>query len=328
MVAEDDEVKMEQPEHGDGSFSTNSSITMTAATQWLSQALGGGADPVTASAIWMLLQSQAERRHDDDNNHHHNAIVTPHETLLGCASLQVHFQNSSSHLSHVATTWAAVLQQLVPLVRVVDLSELTAPYQSSGRLHPNVLQLPAGSVLIVTCPNSSGQQPEWSSLKQQRQTLQSLCQGHRLPYCFDGGCRIAFEADYRILVLTSGSEPLFDFGCTLQVHCGPPRAVSAAPPQLARHLRRHLAQGRALGNVSVPPAVLERAQHDFLQRRATNRAATGEREFHQWLTLTRLHARSRAVTEATPDDWEAALHLHQALRATMTLDAANAGSPA
>ena len=130
--------------------------------------------------------------------------------------------------------------------------------------------------------------------------------------------------------MTSGSsetnmEQQFALGCALQVQCGStttPTVVApppAAPTVLATRLLRHyLAQARARGNVLVPRDVLDRAQHDFLQRRITHRAVTGERELHQWLTLTRLHARSRAAAVATLADWEAALRIHQAMRATTT----------
>ena len=81
------------------------------------------------------------------------------------------------------------------------------------------------------------------------------------------------------------------------------------------HFRTALAECRALQRVGFSdPTVLERAQTDFLEQRSTTRKTAGapipqEADFHRWLTLTRLQARSRQSTSATVGDWERALAL-------------------
>jgi Mini-chromosome maintenance replisome factor len=71
-------------------------------------------------------------------------------------------------------------------------------------------------------------------------------------------------------------------------------------------------------SISLSPALLERAQADFLQRRAAHRDLVGEDEFHRWLTLTRLQARSRMRSLASVEDWTAALVAHDAMQASLS----------
>jgi hypothetical protein len=76
-------------------------------------------------------------------------------------------------------------------------------------------------------------------------------------------------------------------------------------------------------NIALSAAVLDKAQQDFIQRRATarntNRPAVTERDFHRWLTLTRLQARSRQARMAEVEDWSLALTLDDAMVASLQL---------
>ena len=89
-------------------------------------------------------------------------------------------------------------------------------------------------------------------------------------------------------------------------------------------------------NVSLTNSVLKLAQKDFIQRRTMARKAgqdesamVREEDFHRWLTLTRLEARSRngsspktsgkrgyriCGVEATAQDWERALAIDDAMK--------------
>jgi pyruvate carboxylase len=83
-------------------------------------------------------------------------------------------------------------------------------------------------------------------------------------------------------------------------------------------------------SISLPKSLLERAQKDFITLRKNNRSSTlrdiEERDFHKWLLLTRLQARSRigerrstiieTSSMAKVEDWENALRLDEALQAS------------
>ena len=74
---------------------------------------------------------------------------------------------------------------------------------------------------------------------------------------------------------------------------------------------------------------MSQAEKDFVERRVANRsdnnsnsntAEIGEEDFHRWLNVTRLQARSRgfdstASPEASLGDWEAALMLDDKTKA-------------
>ena len=96
-------------------------------------------------------------------------------------------------------------------------------------------------------------------------------------------------------------------------------------------------RGERVSNICLPQELLQRAQHDFVQRRKGNRCQlqdyqtsgpkiieTTENDFHRWLTLTRLQRRSRLVTTesvsgqvahvAGIEDWEASLSLDDSMK--------------
>eukprot|EP00536_Pseudo-nitzschia_multiseries_P002931 jgi/Psemu1/301683/fgenesh1_kg.41_\ len=175
--------------------------------------------------------------------------------------------------------------------------------------------------------------------------IHELVQHHRVPYRFEGGVRIPFEADYRIILVTTQTRA---FPCTLSAVTGsvcssamvtddepslPPAKGSAGP-----ELRELLVNGRsAMRNhcsLQFSTPLLERAQKDFLKRRrryyespeSESSTLPGEDDFHRWLTLTKLETknrRSRGVDpgegggEPSVQDWEAALQLDDELRQTV-----------
>lgn len=321
---------------------------------------------LVAQALWMLLNSQAERNGSDQS-----VVVTPMETILGCASLRINLALALN--GGVAPTacgnatmdrFIAVLRRLVPVVKVISITTdalatdyLAAPSRvTPGRLSQTALQLPAGSVLVLDIrhlPPSNRLSPQYLSSRQWTnwQTIRDLCRHHRIQYSFEGGMRIPFDADYRIIVVSNDdvaiANTMSPLSCALNVQWqhamdsleavgdfGKPQSVT---DQTLSNLREYLRQCRqslpiepttintgsiaAPKNVKLAPVVLERAQSDFLQRRAAHREAVGEVDFHRWLTLTRLHARSRMSKTAVISDWTAALALDDAMRATMQTSA-------
>ena len=254
-------------------------------------------------------------------------ITTPHDTTLGCASLHMALQDVTAcrtmqlQLQHV-------LSQIVPFVQVMDLSSssssssstgsffsdtvasvMTPPHKQQGRLQPTPLQMPMGSTLILNigdgsflkqcASNGSTNNNNNNNSLLLYQALQELTLHHRMPYRFDGGMQLYFEADVRVIVLstttsstTINSNDRTGFSllpCTLQVACqfSPQDGSNSSNSNSGSHdeanvhenetillqqVRHYLAKARcrkfqANNNIRLPQAVLEQAQKDFLERR-------------------------------------------------------------
>jgi hypothetical protein len=298
-----------------------------APVQALAKALSISETPATA--IWMTMVSMAERESLAESNTW-APVQTPNETTLGCASLGLVLPSQEACTAFASALYS-VLSQVAPVVHFLDvtndsLKDMRPPSKLHGRLTPTPLQLPKGATLIV---NVSAVQPGRLSGEdvETMQALQQLTQGHKLPYRFDGGIKIPFEADLRVIVLsTNVSKKLL--ACTLQAECN--YRAPAHPPSVAAlpAVRDALTSVRGKGethcpncNIALSAKVLERAQQDFIERRATarnaNRPAVTERDFHRWLTLTRLQARSRQGRTADVEDWNLALVLDDAMVASL-----------
>jgi hypothetical protein len=217
------------------------------------------------------------------------------------------------------------------------------PAKKLGRMDPTPLQLPKGSLLVINASAAAGLNPSQSSPAWQ--CLQELASQHKLVYNFEG-IPIAFEADVRILVLSTPTSQ-HSLPCALQ--CRSDDIVEGGSPVSLDELvalRCALALARSAGagsqsfrsgeyggsrrplstcptNIGFAPDVLERAQTDFMQRRQQARSSRGplanETDFHRWLTLTRLQARGRAASIAEIGDWEQALSRDDAMRASFQL---------
>eukprot|EP00555_Chaetoceros_dichaeta_P010627 CAMPEP_0198258226 /NCGR_PEP_ID=MMETSP1447-20131203/7718_1 /TAXON_ID=420782 /ORGANISM="Chaetoceros dichaeta, Strain CCMP1751" /LENGTH=131 /DNA_ID=CAMNT_0043945303 /DNA_START=144 /DNA_END=539 /DNA_ORIENTATION=- len=113
------------------------------------------------------------------------------------------------------------------------------------------------------------------------------------------------------------------------------------PLTIINRIRQYISKCRGSGksNIGLTPELLSRAQHDFVEQRKSNRhqlhdcgtaPISNEREiteddFHRWLTLTRLQARSRIGNlddsdrshgpfMATAEDWTASLRLDKLMK--------------
>jgi hypothetical protein len=274
-----------------------------------------------AGALWLSLLSMAER---EPMNDCWTPIVTPHDdTTLGCASLNMILPNPEA-CSHFQTLLVDVLSHILPQVHSINLTaqmlkELLLPRKNRGRLLPTPLQLSKGSTLIL---NASAL--ESLPKDQTLQALQELCSAHKIQYTFDGGFQIPFEADIRIIVLSVSK--CADLACTLQVRCNPGVPIAEDLTRLEQ-VRSFLSVCRRHGveemhnNIGFEPSVMVKAQEDFIKARVEareeQRPAPGERDFHRWLTLTRLFARSRKSKTAELEDWEQALLLDKAMGASL-----------
>ena len=314
-------------------------------------------------SVWLCLLSEAERRiseFDSDRDLPKIIRAGPAERALGCISLQLSTPDVASARSLYNDLAENLLPNLCPVVATIDLAERATGLSSfapqkdhNGRLKPCPLQLPKGSVLLVHYPSprigSSNVVPNNGSkgstqiqtgnnlLESNKSILHELVQHHKLPYRFEGGVTIPFEADYRVIVVTTQTQ---DLPCTLSAltstGSATPAPLVASPTKRSAcptkpELRELLAKGRSLKNnkdaLKFSSPLLERAQNDFLERRRKCHATSpgsplpGEDDFHRWLTMTRLQTKSRfsrdgTTTTAEPlaEDWEAALKLDDNLR--------------
>lgn len=305
-----------------------------------------------AETLFLTLVAKAERKQGE--------IQRGPEHALGCASLQL-VCPSDRAADRLYQQLHQFLHQVCPVMAGMDLTHTTysssttttadrlplgivsLPSKESGRLWANPWQLPPGATLLIRAPNAWNQHPTV------RPILEELCAQHHLAYKFEGGMKVPFDADYRIIVVSSSSSYLQNtIPCTLQLKMNDMVAAEDAETttmfptstEILQELRRALAQGRSHtggtsngtttdSNVGLPPSVLEQAQQDFLHRRGharrsqesssslttpTTTAMPEEADFHRWLTLTRLYARARGASTATTADWESALGLDDTIR--------------
>lgn len=278
-----------------------------------SAALG---NQTAAEALFVSLFSQAEREISRDEDAMAVPVKTPYDTTLGCASLNLVLPNVES-CNTAATYFQTLLQQVLPVVGRIDMNEkgIMSPVKVGAHLVPSPFQLPKGAVVIVVDNRLDDKVVPAETLE----ALQSMTNDHSVPYRFDGGMRFKFEADYRIIVLSPVDRANM-VPCTLTMILRKPVSISNRPAiseSDAVQFRSQLAKGRKT-NVGLGAEVLTLAQQDFVDRRQDARdletRLDGEEDFHRWLTLTRLYARSEGRDMATVSDWKNALRLDDAMR--------------
>jgi len=257
------------------------------------------ADPDLAEALWMTLLSKSERKLGKPSEP--PAMVRGPQHALGCASLHLQTSNSQGVFQHLQS----LLQQICPVLATLNRGQTrTAPMKVHGRMTPNPLQLPMGAVVLVHLDDSAN--------KSISDTLHDLVMQQRQPYTFDGGMKVQFDADYRVIVVSSENVQV---PCTLKLTVGDMELFSSSS---LLDLRSNLSRCHGLGNVALDQSVLDQAQEDFLKLRGEARklgeTLPGEDDFHRWLTITRLQARCRGSTQATVDDWKGALRLDRAIQ--------------
>lgn len=266
---------------------------------------------VAAEALLLTLLSTAEREPSTSSNRRCHPIRMPSGSTLGCASLQLTLD--TLELCHTLRhRLAQVLPQLMPIVASItttdDEDSRSAPVKNpQGRLEPSIFQLPKGSCVIV-------HDTQTTSLHERTlKCLSQLIQQHCVPYRFGGMMDLDFEADYSVIVVSSQQKalPPCDLEMTVELSVVEPPAL--LPTEAALRIRSYLQTCRALSNIGVTHDVLRRAEHDFLQRRSKHNQI-GEFDFHRWLTLTRLQARSRAHHQTSLSDWTHALQLDDSMQ--------------
>ena len=317
-----------------------------------------GGNKIASEALLMSLMSLAER----DTRYENKAIQMPSGETLGCGSMNfilsdprscLLLQNKLDSLMKMIAPVAAHINLSLSALNVgdnhlatLDYNTITAPTKTAAnRLEPSVLQLPKSSCIVI----NQGALSEGNLNQSGQRTLAALSKmtmTHSIPYRFDGLMEIDFEADLRIIVLSCNDScgrgsKLLPCSMSMKMESMSSNAadvdlVNTIPDDTILRIRRYLVTCRSNNqnteqkSISLPKSLLERAQKDFITLRKNNRSSTlrdiEERDFHKWLLLTRLQARSRigerrstiieTSSMAKVEDWENALRLDEALQAS------------
>lgn len=292
----------------------------------LAKAFGG--DMVLAESILMVLLSIAERDPRDPKK----IVKLPCESTLGATSLNLILQNSLA-CQQMSNLLSRLLSELVPIFANVNLtldelnhvsstSALVTPAKCDmGRMNTSVLQLPKGACVLINQGGVSGGSVSENGLRV-LSSLQNLTKTHSIPYRFQGLYDIDFEADLRCIVLSTGSTTTGSklLPCALRLKLDDtaytfPSSLSGTDIIRIRHFISRCRDAEQ-SSISLSSKLLEKAEEDFVERRQRFKGSDGrsmieEDDFHRWLTLTRLQARSRLKNIATVEDWESAILLDE-----------------
>ena len=257
---------------------------------------------LAAQSLFLALLSKAERQRITNFGEEQFTMKQTSSSTVGCMSLEITTKDDSKALFE---NLKAMLSDHCPIVATVDFATSSAEFPSkvNGRIMPTPWQLPKGSTLLIHTGDSDATRIS---------TLEDLLTFNRIPYQFDGGLKIQFEADYRIIVVSSKPSGK----CTLSVNRDFMNTTEWCNEVSKLCLSLH--QCRQVGNIQLSQQLLEKAQEDFLAQRAlaredSNKRMPQEEDFHRWLTMTRLQARCRNSNSATIQDWERALSLDNAI---------------
>lgn len=317
-----------------------------------------GGNQTAAEALLMVLMSMAERNHRLDNR----TMRLPSGETLGCGSINYVLSDSES-CAILHDKLNAILGMILPVVANVGVSlsslnsveddslptayGMMAPTKNAvNRLEPSILQLPRASCVIVNQAYMS--EGALSPSGQRALTaLAKISSTHTVPYRFEGEMEIDFEADVRIIVLSvnntsfnvAGGSKLMPCSLVMRLESQNMEMIDGAEAMSRVHeesfcrIRRYIAKCRSnesfsYNSISLDKLLLGRAQKDFIEARQKSKTLGGrevtEHDFHRWLLLTRLQARSqigagmRKCREksfaAEIEDWENALILDEGMR--------------
>ncbi|GJE86827.1 mini-chromosome maintenance complex-binding protein [Phanerochaete sordida] len=301
--------------------SAGSSSVREELVNWIaSEALGGDVD----AAEWVLLASIARVQSRNP------PLLPPSVTLAQFPAPPISTQAAPSEAEAPALPNPAlshVLSQLLPLTHTLPLSLATlnkvpfAPESKDEDLHAGALQLPQGTLLLVT----EGGVREGKLVERGLRNivaLQELLAAQTLSYTFPFSA-FAFPTDIACVVLTEGTKSAF-FRTDLTVPLRPaadarlykPRAEVALPEATKLAAFRDLVVGAQQGKVQVSAAISEYIQQDFVRDRQQDKAITSE-DLIRRMTVAKLYALSMHQTELTVDIWERAKAFDERRRARL-----------
>ncbi|KAI0340694.1 hypothetical protein BDW22DRAFT_1486089 [Trametopsis cervina] len=291
--------------------------------QWIAnQSLGGDRE----AAEWVLLAciSRVQSRNPP--------ILPPTLTIARFppppSSVDTQDTNPSS-ISTSAPALSYILSHLLPITRTLPLSldvlnkSPFAPESKNEDLHSGALQLPQGSVLLVTEHGiQEGKLVErgLSNIS----TLQEVMSSQTLAYHFPFS-QFSFPTDIGCIVLTEGKKSAF-FRTDIIVPLTPDAASSSLytpaenvqmPSAADMAAFRDLVVGARGGKVAVREPSSEYIQQDFVRDRQQNPEITSE-DLIRRMTIAKLYALSLHEAELTVDVWDRAKAFDERRRARLT----------
>ncbi|KAI0670668.1 mini-chromosome maintenance replisome factor-domain-containing protein [Trametes maxima] len=276
---------------------------------WIAdEALGG--DRVTAE--WVLLSCIAK-------------AITPSPLLPPSLTIS-HFPpppptpSTTQIRSSPIPTLSVILQLLLPLTYTLPLSldvlnkSRFTPESKDEDLHAGVLQLPQGTVLLI----SEGGVCEGQLLERgvfNVRALQDVMNAQTLSYVFPFS-QFSFPTDISCIVLGEGRRSTF-FKTDLNVPLTAPTTPSgitnlykpanevALPSADKLAAFRDLVVGTRCGKVQVPEATSEYIQSEFVRERQGDRSLTAD-DLIRWMTVSKLYALSLHEPSLTVETWQRA----------------------
>ncbi|KAF8964094.1 putative alanine racemase-domain-containing protein [Flammula alnicola] len=230
-----------------------------------------------------------------------------------------------------------VLSHIFPLVVTVPLALNTLntsafrPESKEEDLHSGQLQLPKGSILLLT-EGAVTEGGIFSKGVMNIRAAQEMMKSQTLEYVFPYSS-FQFETDVNFLITTEGKQSTF-FQTDVNVPLRPvdlsnvqeslyksATAISLPPPDKLLQFRQ-LVGGAKIGNVTVADAMGQHVEEDFVRERSSNKenktngvgGGFTPDDLIQRMLVARLTALSWHQTEVTVENWENAKKLERERR--------------
>ncbi|KAI0710385.1 mini-chromosome maintenance replisome factor-domain-containing protein [Cerioporus squamosus] len=227
-------------------------------------------------------------------------------------------------------TLSAVLASLLPLTHTLNLSlenlnkASYTPESKDEDLHAGVLQLPQGTVLLVSEGGVREGQLQERGMMNVR-ALQEVMDAQTLAYVFPFS-QFSFPTDISCIILAEGRKSTFfrtELDIPLRTPTDPAAIAALYKPadQIKMPSREKLAAFRDLvvgarcGKVQVPEATSEYIQAQFVRERQGNRSVTAD-DLIRWMTVSKLYALSLHEATLSVETWQRAKALDD-LRRTL-----------
>ncbi|KZT66826.1 hypothetical protein DAEQUDRAFT_694992 [Daedalea quercina L-15889] len=291
-------------------LNTSPSETRSQLVRWIAEeALGGDID----AAEWVLLACIAR-------------VQSRNPPLLPPSLTIAHFPpppptpSTNAELAVPMPTLSAVLAELLPLTHTLPLSlsmlnkEPFVPESKDEDLHSGALQLPQGTVLLVTEGGiQEGKLVDRGVLN--IRALQEVMATQTLSYAFPFSA-FSFPTDISCIVLSEGSKTAFfktDISVPLRVERTPAGIATLYKP--AESIRmpdaerlaafRDLVVGARSGKMQVSAETSEHIQQDFVRDRQQDQSITSG-DLIRRMTVAKLLALSMHEPSLSVDVWERA----------------------
>ncbi|OBZ75868.1 Mini-chromosome maintenance complex-binding protein [Grifola frondosa] len=239
--------------------------------------------------------------------------------------------STSESISQPSPTLSFILGLLLPLSDTLPLSLASlnegafSPESKNEDLHAGVLQLPQGTVLLVT----EGSVREGKLVERglmNLHALQEVMSTQTLAYVFPFS-QFSFPTDISCIVLSEGTKSAFfktDLIVPLKSALSPSATVEpykpaesvVLPPAEKLTAFRDLLLRARSGKVQVSGPISEYIQSDFVRDRQQDKAVTSD-DLIRRMTIAKLYALSLHETSLTVETWERAKAFDERRRAAL-----------